>query len=840
MVGVPLSFDPSPRPRFVRAALGLATVVLPAALGLKQLADVDGWYHLAYGRELLAGGRFPPGEPFLAPLLGQGGEYRTPEWLFAVLVRAAEQVGGLPAVSVLVALLAALTFIVLWRDRTESTQDTTAGLMARAAVLMLAAVLMRERFQPRPEIVAFLLISLVQHAIHRHEEGEWRPLAALPLLFIVWANIHPSQVVGLGLLGLHALALLAGVGWKRLQGERPGWRALRPAMAPALVAVAGVAASFVAATPGVGLATSVRFLATILGGGPAPGASDGGAAAPALTHFVSELAAPGRDDLLGLQGGFICLVAASFAVNARHVSASALARAAAACAASLVAVRFIPLLPLICAPLVARNLAEVAARGRVRAALACALPLLLAPLAAPQVARFTDERFGVGLLPGRFPEGSLGQLENLHLAGPVYHTIHFGGFIAWRAVPGVRPFHDARNPESWAGPDAALAPFDEAAFGRLDTRYAFAAAILETVLAPDEQTLARLAPGLQAPAFGGSRFALVHFDDAAGLYLRRDLAPVPSGPPAEYRCVRPDHGLELMSLRSSDPALGEACLDEARRAVAASPRAAIPRLFLGRALLDRGDLAGAEEQLVRARRAAFAPLRCIIDGERARGAWLAGDAARSCGLLEEAGAHGATRPRAAVLAGAACLGGRGTRPAATEPWFRQALKGDPELLGAYHGLLKVAPTSPRAPTYRQFSGMLEAQHQGDEDLRRGADALQQGDHAAAAAHLRRVVERNPRNVLGHTNLGFALLSQGHVPEASVAFQRAASLDPFHPEAEYGLGLVFERLGHREAAAARLRRFVELRPTGRFADRARVQLQAWEGRPQPQSAPTHPR
>jgi hypothetical protein len=64
----------------------------------------------------------------------------------------------------------------------------------------------------RPQMLTFILLSLMLLGLDGYREGRWRRLPwLLPVLFAVWANLHGGVVVGLSLLGIWVAGEALGV-----------------------------------------------------------------------------------------------------------------------------------------------------------------------------------------------------------------------------------------------------------------------------------------------------------------------------------------------------------------------------------------------------------------------------------------------------------------------------------------------------------------------------------------------------------------------------------------------------------------------------------------------------
>lgn len=64
---------------------------------------------------------------------------------------------------------------------------------------------------------------------------------------------------------------------------------------------------------------------------------------------------------------------------------------------------------------------------------------------------------------------------------------------------------------------------------------------------------------------------------------------------------------------------------------------------------------------------------------------------------------------------------------------------------------------------------------------------------------KKVIELDPKDVLGYFSLGTAYLDSGHKREAVETFEKAVAVDPTHSSSYLGLGMALEGLGDRERA-----------------------------------------
>jgi tetratricopeptide (TPR) repeat protein len=92
----------------------------------------------------------------------------------------------------------------------------------------------------------------------------------------------------------------------------------------------------------------------------------------------------------------------------------------------------------------------------------------------------------------------------------------------------------------------------------------------------------------------------------------------------------------------------------------------------------------------------------------------------------------------------------------------------------------------------------------------GVSVEKSGDRVAAIETYRRVIGSRPDHAAAHAALGSAYREAGNYSEARIALERAIELDPNDLRANYQLGLVYAKLGEKEAAARMFARADDLR------------------------------
>ena len=154
--------------------------------------DNDLWGHLFFGREILQGGQLPTHNlySYTAP------DYRwiNHEWLAEIIFYWPYQAFGSTG---LILLKVALGAGVVWMlDRI--VRERVSSPFVRAVTLVWTMAILSPGFNVRPQIFTYLFFSILLFFFYRYENRRTRILYWVPLLIVVWVNLHGGFVAGLG------------------------------------------------------------------------------------------------------------------------------------------------------------------------------------------------------------------------------------------------------------------------------------------------------------------------------------------------------------------------------------------------------------------------------------------------------------------------------------------------------------------------------------------------------------------------------------------------------------------------------------------------------------------
>jgi hypothetical protein len=180
--------------------LFIAVLLIPAVLGSSKTIFNDGdvSWHIATGQWILAHHAIPRVDPFS---FTWGGRPWVPiEWLAEVIFAAAYTIAHYAGVAALVtAALMVLHSIVF----ANSNRFVRALIVIIPMDFVLVPMLLA-----RPHLLVWPLLALWLWLMLRAREQDRAPPLASALLMILWANLHGSFVLGIGIAGLFGLEAL--------------------------------------------------------------------------------------------------------------------------------------------------------------------------------------------------------------------------------------------------------------------------------------------------------------------------------------------------------------------------------------------------------------------------------------------------------------------------------------------------------------------------------------------------------------------------------------------------------------------------------------------------------
>lgn len=189
--------------------LGLAAFLLPVCIGA-GLVDPDTYWHIAVGRWMLEHRAIPAYDAFSFTM--PGAPWTAQEWLSELLLATTYQVAGWSGLVFLGAACFGGTLAYLMRFLLSRMEPLHAlQLTSLAALMMLPSLL------ARPHALVWILTAVWVGELVRSSETDRAPPWWLLAVMLLWANMHGTFIVGLGLAVMVAIDAVASAKHRRWQ-----------------------------------------------------------------------------------------------------------------------------------------------------------------------------------------------------------------------------------------------------------------------------------------------------------------------------------------------------------------------------------------------------------------------------------------------------------------------------------------------------------------------------------------------------------------------------------------------------------------------------------------------
>jgi hypothetical protein len=509
-----------------RLVLALVVTAAASLLTFRSVYEPDLGYHLAHGREDLAGHIVRANLfSFTSP------DYPQPytSWLWDAGAYGSWRLGGDIGVQTFQMLLLAVALALVY-----AACRVRAGALPSVAVLILGFLVLEPRVIPRPHVASFAGLAACVWIVERARAA--RSIA--PLLWTIpivalWANAHVESVFGVLVLGLFGLAEIAA---PSVLTRREG---LRASMIAAVCAVALMATPY-----GWGM---FRYLFENF-------------MLPQLLD-IAEV----RPAYLPAYRAFFVYISITALLLASQPKRLTLWELTVAVIFGVLGYRYLRLTPLVffvTAPMLTYRLTLLSQRGvDGRAILVTTLTAAIFISRVPVTTLVRQVRVGELFPQSMFSSGSVRFARERQLGGPMFNSNNLGGWIEWTLYPQARVFQDSRlqsyPPEHWRrildasqsqdGWDALVKDVDWAMLSR-----------------PRPNQLSGTG------RFPRTAWATVYWDEAVEVVVRRTGRYASVAANDEYRLVTPDANLSVLATQL--PSSRARIMSEAQRNRSENPR----------------------------------------------------------------------------------------------------------------------------------------------------------------------------------------------------------------------------------------------------------------------------
>ena len=159
--------------------------------------DTDTWWHMRSGQYIFEQMSLYEADPFSHTRQGHSWIYPKGGHIFWYGLYAA---GDWALVSLVLAAIVTLSFWFIWRQIEPDT-----NVFITACAMILGAIVSSVVWVARPQMISFLLTAITAWLLHRYKQQNKPLLPWLPLILLVWANVHGGYAIGLMLIAAYLL-----------------------------------------------------------------------------------------------------------------------------------------------------------------------------------------------------------------------------------------------------------------------------------------------------------------------------------------------------------------------------------------------------------------------------------------------------------------------------------------------------------------------------------------------------------------------------------------------------------------------------------------------------------
>jgi hypothetical protein len=396
------------------------------SMAIRFPADHDTWWHIKTGEYIIQTQTIPTTDPFSHTKNGQLWTY--PGWLAQLFWYALYTLGGWPLVSLGLATIVTTAFAFTWKQ-------IQANIFVASLSLILGAIVSSVIWAARPQLLTFLLAAILAFVLDRFKRHNGKLLPWLPLLVLLWANLHGGFAIAFMLIA----AYLAGESLNRLTRHQAdpvlSWVQLSHLLWVALLSLAVVVIN-----PHTWRLWLYPFQTVGIG---------------ALRDFIQEWRSP--DFHMPIMWSFafmLLLTLAALGRTERPVDWTDLALVGLWAIWGFFAARNVALYGLLTAPVLARyadaNLGAYLPAGSARATRLQARlnGVLLGLVALAAAGHIYVTLFATQTIPPveqNLPSQAVTFIQERKPAGPIFNSYNWGGYLIFRLWPDYPVYIDGRT-----------------------------------------------------------------------------------------------------------------------------------------------------------------------------------------------------------------------------------------------------------------------------------------------------------------------------------------------------------------------------------------------------------
>jgi len=411
-------------------------------MAVRVPTDTDTWWHLRSGEYILRTHSIPRHDVFSHTVAGK--PWIDHGWLAQIAIYLLYTAFGYAGLGLALAAVVTLAFVFVFLQSEEN-------LYLRAFITVLAAITSAVVWIARPQIVSFLFTAVFSYILYLYKQRGRNYLFLIPLLIVLWVNIHGAFITGFILLGCYVI----GEVLNNLLGHKDD-RVLNYGEIASLIKASLIALVVLVINPNTYQMYLYPFKTVGIG---------------ALRDYIQEWASPDFHQFhLHPFIWMVLLTLAAVGLARRRIDFTDLVLTSFFCYMSLWAGRNIALFALVAAPVLMRygaaairTLWEAIQTGDVEQGMLSQLGrkqiapgpwltglnwlilILLLSLSAIKVYQPLSPEVNLAVQKEYLPVEAVRFIRANNLPGPMFNSYNWGGYLIWHLYPDYPVFIDGRT-----------------------------------------------------------------------------------------------------------------------------------------------------------------------------------------------------------------------------------------------------------------------------------------------------------------------------------------------------------------------------------------------------------
>jgi hypothetical protein len=398
-------------------------------LTFSPISDPDFWWHIRTGQWIAENHSIPRADPF--SYSANNHPWIAHEWLSDLFIFSVYKLGSFRLLTLIFSLITLAAFVLTYLRCLQKSRPIIAGIL-----LLLGASASIPFWGIRPQMISLLFSAVFLFLLDRYQEKKrLRYLIPIPILTLIWVNMHGGFLLGLGILGIYILGNLIDLAIHKVKDKAPVEKAQRT-LIYSCCAVFIISLLATLANPN-GIQILIYPFQTLTDA--------------SMQQFIVEWVSPDFHQVYMLPFALILLLLIVCGLSgSKRISTIKIILAVVFCFGALRSVRHIPLFVIVIIPLLAEQISSLLNTGIpsykegwfYRWKIPWVVCFLLTAVMVLTFIKVTNHQTEVE--KQEFPKAATEWILQNNIEGNIFSPYTWGGYLIWKLYPNNLVYIDGR------------------------------------------------------------------------------------------------------------------------------------------------------------------------------------------------------------------------------------------------------------------------------------------------------------------------------------------------------------------------------------------------------------